>query len=180
MCPAGMVVTIDGERAIDAIFPGDIILVLGRIGYSPVQRVNEVSVDLSVRPDAAPILIRRGALDARSPLRDTMLAPRSLVGLDDRLIPAEALVNGRSIARSPGSGLIRYLQIEMLVHEMVILDGIRVATEPGGDSPCRPLVGPGVELDRIRARIEARIGQSDAPGRVAIPGMPGRRLGGPF
>lgn len=178
--PSGLVVTIDGESAIDAVFPGDIVLVVGRVGYSPIQRMNEVTVDLSVRPDAAPILIRRGALDIGSPLRDTILAPHTLIGLDERLVPVVALVNGRSIVRAPHTGRIRYLQVEMCVHEMIIVDGIRVATEAQADVPCRPVIGPGADLDRIRARIAARIGQPDGGAGTALPGPRRRGLGGPF
>jgi hypothetical protein len=177
--PSGMVVTIEGERAIDAIYPGDILLTLGHIGYSPVQRVTEVTFDVSQRPAATPILLRAGALDLRSPLRDTILAPRTLLGIDDRLVPVEALVNGRSIAPAPEAGRIRYLRIEMLVHEMVIIDGVRVATQPCGAALCRPLLESGPMLDAIRARIAARIGRPEAPatgdaaalGRLPIPRM---------
>jgi len=166
--PGGMVVTIEGERQIDEIYPGDIVMVLGNIGYSPVQRVREVVVDLSLRPEATPILFRAGALEARSPIRDTMVAPQSLIGIDDQLIPATSLVNLRTIAPAPATGRVRYLQLEMLVHEMVIVDGIRVATQARGHAPCRPLIEAPEALDRIRARIAARV-ERPAPGGVALP-----------
>lgn len=177
--PSGMVVTIEGERSIDAIYPGDILMTLGHIGYSPVQRVTEVTFDASQRPDATPILVRAGALDLRSPLRDTILAPQTLLGIDDRLVPVGALVNGRSIAPAPETGRIRYLRIEMLVHEMVIIDGVRVATQACGGALCRPLLEAGPMLDAIRARIAARIDRPGAPaagGDAAMGRLPMRRL----
>jgi hypothetical protein len=177
--PSGMVVTIEGERSIDVICPGDILMTLGHIGYSPVQRVTEVTFDASQRPDATPILVRAGAIDLRSPLRDTILAPQTLLGIDDRLVPVGALVNGRSIAPAPETGRIRYLRIEMLVHEMVIIDGVRVATQACGGALCRPLLEAGPMLDAIRARIAARIDRPGAPaagGAVATGRLPMRRL----
>ncbi|WP_198372218.1 Hint domain-containing protein [Roseomonas rosulenta] len=177
LIPSCMAVTIEGERRLDKIYPGDILLVLGRIGYSPVQRVTEVGIDLSLRPEARPLLIRTGALDARSPIRDTVVAPQSLLCLDEVLVPAAALVNGRSILPAPVSGQVRYLHVEMCVHEMIIVDGIRVATEPAGDGLCRPLLEAPEALDRIRAYIAARIDRPEAPGSLGQPGIPGPRLG---
>jgi len=177
--PSGMVVTIEGERPIDTIYPGDILLILGNIGYSPVQRVTEIAVDVSRQAGATPILIRAGALDLRSPIRDTILAPRTLVGIDDRLIPVASLVNGRSIAPAPETGRVRYLQLEMLVHEMVIVDGVRVATQPCGQGLCRPLLDPGPALDGIRAGIAARIDrprQAGDTGAAGLRPLPIRRL----
>jgi hypothetical protein len=177
--PSGMVVTIEGERPIDAIYPGDILMTLGHIGYSPVQRVTEVTFDASQRPDATPILVRAGAIDLRSPLRDTILAPQTLLGIDDRLVRVGALVNGRSIAPARKVGRIRYLRIEMLVHEMVIVDGVRVATQRCGGPLCRPLLEAGAMLDAIRARIAARIDRPGAPavgGAAAAGRLPMRRL----
>jgi hypothetical protein len=163
-----MVVTIEGERAIDAIYPGDIVMALGNIGYSPVQRVREVVIDLAVRPEATPILFRAGALEARSPIRDTIVAPQSLIGIDDQLVPATSLVNFRTIAPAPETGRVRYLQLEMLVHEMVIVDGIRVGTQACGLALCRPLLEAPQALDRVRARIASRV-ERPAPGGVTLP-----------
>jgi hypothetical protein len=177
--PSGMVVTIEGERSIDSIYPGDILMTMGHIGYSPVQRVTEVTFDTAQRPDATPILVRAGALDLRSPLRDTILAPQTLLGIDERLVRVGALVNGRSIAPAHKAGRIRYLRIEMLVHEMVIIDGVRVATQACGGALCRPLLEAGPMLDAIRARIAERIDRPGAPaagGGDATRRLPMRRL----
>ncbi|MBR0683231.1 hypothetical protein GXW74_22280 [Roseomonas eburnea] len=164
LLPTSLVVTIRGERPADELEAGEIVIVLARAGYSPVQRVTETIVDLARRPEAAPVLVTEGALDRFSPSRTTVLAPQSLLGLDDWLIPAEALVNGRSIRRLPASGLVRYVQLEMGQHDMIVADGVRVASLRRGEEPCRPLLGPGPTLDALRERILRRIPSLEAAG----------------
>lgn len=164
LLPTSMVVTIRGERPADELEAGEIVIVLARAGYGPVQRVIETIVDLGRRPDAAPVLITEGALDRFSPNRTTVLAPQSLIGLDDWLIPAAALVNGRSIRRLPASGFVRYVQLEMGQHDMVVADGVRVASLRRAEEPCRPLLAEGPALEALRERILQRIPSLEAAG----------------
>lgn len=164
LLPVGRIVTIRGELAADTVEAGDIVMVLVRPGYRPVQRVVEILVDLARRPDAAPVLMTKDAIDRFSPTRTTVLAPQCLVGLDDRLVPAADLVNGRSIRRLPAVGYIRYLQFEMEEHELLVADGLRVACLSRGMGLCRPLIAGGADLDQLRARIAERIPALEASG----------------
>ena len=157
LLPTAMVVTIRGERQAEELEAGDIVVVLGRAGYSPVQRVVETAVDLTVRPDAAPVLIAAAAFDRFSPSRDTVIAPQTLVGVDDWLVPAAALANGRSIRILPLSGVVRYMQIEMGQHDMIVSDGLRTGTLARGTAYCRPLLSDPVTLDLLRTRLAQRI-----------------------
>lgn len=166
LLPMGMIVTIRGERPADELGAGDIVVVLARAGYSPVQRVLETMVDLGRRPDAAPVLIAEGAFDRFSPNRRTVLAPQCLIGVDDWLVPAAALVNGRSIRRLPAAGYVQYLQFEMGQHDILIADGLRIASLRRGMKPCRPLLTDGARLDTIRARIAGRIPALEAAGML--------------
>lgn len=166
LLPSVRVVTIRGERLADELEAGDIVAVMAQAGYAPVQRVMETVVDLARHPEAAPVLFGEWALDDCAPLRPTAVAPQSLIGLHGRLVPAEALVNGRSIRRAPAQGVMRYIQLELGEHEMVIADGLRVASLRCGAAACWPVLGPGPALDALRQRAEARIAALEGAGRL--------------
>ncbi len=172
LLPIGRVVTIEGERPADEIEAGDVVIVLARAGYIPVQRTVETIVDLARRPDAAPILIAEAAFDRFSPSRPTVVAPHCLIGIDQWLVPAAALVNGRSVRRLRAAGTIRYLQFEMGHHELLVADGLRVASLRRGAHPCRALLVEGVELEARRARFAERVPGLAARGLVPPAGGP--------
>ncbi|MEO3473403.1 Hint domain-containing protein [Roseomonas sp. CAU 1739] len=167
LLPTSMVVTVRGERQVDELEAGDIVVVLACAGYRPVQRVVETIVDLARRPDAAPVRIAEGAFDRFSPNRTTIIAPHTLVGVDDWLVPIVALVNGRSIRTVPMSGVVRYLQLEMGDHDMIVADGLRTGTLRRGTEPCRPLLTGGATLERLRARLADRIPALEEAGLLA-------------
>jgi hypothetical protein len=164
LLPTNRIVTIRGERPADEVEAGDIVVVLARAGYGPVQRVYECMVDLARRPDAAPVLIVEGAFDRFSPSRTTVVAPQGLIGIDDWLVPAAALVNGHTVRQLPALGYVRYLQFEMGQHDMLVADGLRVASLRQGSASCRPILAQGAALEALRDRIEARIPALDAAG----------------
>lgn len=166
LLPVSKIVTIRGELPADEVEAGDIIIVMARVGYSPVQRVVETIVDLTRRPDAAPILISEGAFDRFSPSRTAILAPQSLIGVENWLVPASALVNDRSIRRLPASGYMRYLQFEMGHHDMFVADGLRIASLSRGMELCRPQLSGGILLDGLRSRIAERIPSLETSGRL--------------
>jgi hypothetical protein len=166
LLPVGKVVTMRGELPAEKIEAGDIIVVMATIGYSPVQRAIETMVDLTRRPDAAPLLIVEGAFGRFSPNRTTILAPQSLIGVENWLVPASTLVNARSIRQLPAAGYIRYLQFEMGHHDMFVADGLRVGSLSRGMTLCRPLLTNGLLLDGLRTRIAERIPVLEASGRL--------------
>jgi hypothetical protein len=166
------VVGISGEIPADEIQAGDIVIVMARAGYSPVLRVVETMVDLHRRPDAAPVLITEGAFDRFSPNRNTVVAPQTLIGLDDWLVPVSALLNGRSIRPTAARGYARYVQFEMGKHDMVIADGLRIATLRRGETPCRRVLTAGSALQALRAAVADRLPGLEAA-RLLPPGKPG-------
>lgn len=166
LLPSVRVVTIRGERLADELEAGDIVAVMAQAGYAPVQRVMETVVDLARHPEASPVLFSEWAMDDCAPLRPTAVAPGSLIGLYGTLVPAEALVNGRSVRRAPARGVMRYVQLELGEHDMVIADGLRVASLRRGEAPCWPILGPGAALDALRHQIEGRIPSLEATGRL--------------
>lgn len=172
MTSTAMVVSIGGEIPADEVQAGDIVIVMARAGYAPVLRVVETMVDLRRRTDAAPVLITEGAFDRFSPNRNTVVAPQTLIGLEDWLVPASALVNGRSIRPLRARGYARYVQFEMGHHDMVIADGLRVATLRRGEMPCRRVLAGGAVLDALRAGIAARLPGLEAAGLLP-PAGPG-------
>lgn len=172
LLPVSKVVTMRGELPAEEVEAGDIIIVMATVGYSPVQRAIETMVDLTRRPDAAPILIAGGAFDRFSPSRTTILAPQSLIGVENWLVPASTLVNDRSIRQLPATGYVRYLQFEMGHHDMFVADGLRVGSLSRGMKLCRPLLTNGILLDGLRTRIVERIPVSEASGRLPRGGFP--------
>jgi len=130
----------------------------------------------------APILIRRDALGAGVPHRDLRVSPEHAIHLDGRLVPARLLVNGRSIIQERYCRAVTYYHLEIEGHGLLISDGavtesyyddgnramfdnadfvwVAGGFDAGRDqaryaeAACAPLVYDGLELDRIRARIE--------------------------
>lgn len=169
LAPTAKVVSIGGEVAADAVEAGDVVIVMARPGYGPVLRVVDTTVDLGLRPDAAPVLITEGAIDRFSPSRCTVVAPHTLIGLDDWLVPAAALVNGRSITRQWAAGRTRYVQFEMEQHDMVVADGLRIATLRQGQGLCRRLLAEGPALEALRDQVLRRLPALEAAGLLPRP-----------
>ena len=169
VAPFSMIVTNAGERAADSIEAGESVITLARAGFGTVARILDVTVDLRQRPDAAAVLVAKDALHDGSPLRPLVVGPEALIGLDDWLVPAAALVNGRSITRMPADGSVRYVQyvqVELGEHEMVICDGVRVGTVLRGGDTCRPLLRGGPVLEALRGRIRGRISGLEEAGLI--------------
>lgn len=78
--------------------------------------------------DVVPIRIRRFALDDSRPYRDLFVSPGHAFYIDDVLIRAQDLVNGRSITREvpDARDTIEYYQIVFPTHEVVLAEGAPV------------------------------------------------------
>ncbi len=142
-----------------------------------------------------PVRIDRGAFADGLPERNLYLSPDHAVYLDGCLVPAKALVNGRSIAQERRRHLT-YYHIELETHDILLAEGLAAesyldtgnrrlfesadgdgerAGEAGG-SPreargCAPLVQTGPILAAIRARIDSRLptrGVTSDPGVRAL------------
>jgi hypothetical protein len=77
-----------------------------------------------------PIRVARSALGDQNPHRDLYLSPGHSLFIDGFLIPAEWLVNGRSIALATMDDreVIDYLHVELESHEVVFAEGTPAET----------------------------------------------------
>jgi hypothetical protein len=100
------------------------------------QRVRWILKQIFTRPpgtrwgrDVAPICIEKDAIGDGSPARRLILSPNHAILLDDTLIPARLLVNGRSIRQIDYSGsVLEYFNIELDSHEIIFANGIAAET----------------------------------------------------
>ena len=106
-----LIATTDGAIAVEAIREGTLLLT--RDGaIAPVVWVGHRTLNCRrhVRPQAVwPIRIEAGAFTAGSPRYDLWLSPDHAVCIDDVLIPARHLINGRSIAQCPSGRFSSHL-----------------------------------------------------------------------
>lgn len=136
MCfAAGSVVRCeDGLRPIETITAGDLMWTADQ-GYQPVQWVAETHVDLSERPDLAPVEILRGAIASKLPARPVLVSPEHRVlvtghrvelyaGLDEALVPARLLVNGKTIRQRSDLACVIYYHLMFSDHEIIDSGGL--------------------------------------------------------
>ena len=102
--------------------------------FERVQRISEIRIDedfLKRRPDAAPVVIRRNALQPGAPHQDVGLSPAQMVSVgpnrfEDRLVPAATLSRQRgTIDRT--LGMLVYVQLHLAGEAQINCDGVWVA-----------------------------------------------------
>ncbi len=180
--PGTRILTTKGEIAVEALSTGDVV-VLHDGGTAPITWIGTRWIDLSnhKRPDAVqPVLIEAGALAQGMPSRDLLVSPDHAIYLDGHLIPAKALINGRTIRIAPRKS-ITYYHIELPSHAVIIAEGTpaesyldtgnRGAFENGGiavdlypdfgqkrreTQGCAPFAETGPVVEAVRARLLAR------------------------
>jgi len=176
-----MILTPTGERPVETLAIGDLVSThtgqsrpirwIGRRGYAGRFVAGQTRV--------LPILIRQDALQDGVPHRDLMVSPQHAMYLDGVLIPASALVNGRSIIQVPAMDQVDYFHIELDTHDVIIAEGAPSETfvddgsraifhnahEYGQLYPgrrearplyCAPRVEDGHALDLVLRRLEQR------------------------
>ena len=152
---------------------------IGRRGYSGTV--------IAANPQLRPVCVHPHALAAGVPARALLLSPAHALRVDDALIPAAALVNGRSITRAEGG--VSYFHIELKRHDVLVAEGApaesffptagramfenaaEFAAMHGADAlpiaSCLPRLEDGPQLEAIRRRLAARAG---LPVATALPG----------
>lgn len=128
--------TASGARPVESLVPGDRVHThdngLQRLRWIGSRALSDR--DLAAQPHLRPIRIAAGALGQGRPLRDLFVSPQHrvllsdwraqlLFGQDEILIPAKALVNGRTITVQPGTGGIEYHHLLFENHEVILTEG---------------------------------------------------------
>lgn len=136
MCfAAGSVVRCkSGLQPIETITTGDLIWTADQ-GYQPVAWVAATHVDLTEAPDLAPVEILRGALGPKTPERPVLVSPEHRVlmtghrlelyaGLDEALVSARLLVNGKTIRQRSDLSEVLYFHLMFSHHEILDSGGL--------------------------------------------------------
>ena len=132
-----------------------------------------------------PIRFEAGALGGGLPRRDLWVSPEHAMYLDGMLIPASALVNGRSIVQETDLAEITYLHLELDSHDVIIAEGAMSESFVDDDSRalfdnaadyaklypeavsqparfCAPRVEDGAALEAMRSRLWPRTFKAQA------------------
>lgn len=123
------IATPDGERRVESLRVGDMVLVAGEADARParVRWVGQRRLNLAAHPRpelAAPIRIRAGALGANLPCRDLLVSPDHALLLDGRLVRAKLLVNGMTIIQERALAAVTYHHIELEDHAILLAEGV--------------------------------------------------------
>jgi hypothetical protein len=123
------VLTATGERVVESLLHGDIVLTLanGELQPHPVTWLGRRRIDLTAHPrpeTVAPIRIRRGAFAEAMPHTDLLLSPDHAIFVDGKLICARQLVNGTTIVQEQDWTSVDYYHVELDAHAILLAEGL--------------------------------------------------------
>ena len=118
-----------GEQTIETLCPGDPVLLRDGAGTRavPIRWVGHRRIDPARHPrpwQVRPIRIRRDALADGVPARDLLVSPPHGILFDDRLVPAQLLVNHASIVQEAWEGPVDYYHLELDHHAILLAEGV--------------------------------------------------------
>jgi hypothetical protein len=125
--------TPDGPRRIEDLAPGDLVTTLGN-GSQPLRWVglrHVPAVDMLMTPDLQPVEFAVGVIGNTGPLR---VSPQHRIllndwraqvffGEDEVLIPAKAMVNGRTVRSVLPAVGVTYVHLLFDRHEIIVSEG---------------------------------------------------------
>jgi hypothetical protein len=123
--------TPSGERGVESLVPGDVVLTLADGQTSP-QRVKWIGrrrIDLRAHPrpeTVAPVRIEQDALAEKVPHTDLLLSPDHAVFVDGKLICARQLINSATIRQEKDLPSIEYFHVELDSHAILFAEGLPV------------------------------------------------------
>lgn len=126
-CPGTRILTARGEIAVESLAVGETVITHdGRL--APIVWIGHRRLDASRHPrpeQIRPIRFEAGAIADHIPARDLYVSPDHALYLDGMLVPAKALVNGRSIAQVERDA-IEYYHIELPSHDILLAEALPV------------------------------------------------------
>jgi glycosyltransferase involved in cell wall biosynthesis len=147
------------------------------------------------KPGILPVRIAAGALADAVPRRDLLVSPQHAMLIDGLLIPAAALVNGRSIVQAESVDRVEYFHVELDSHDVIVAEGAPSesfvdddnramfdnadeyhALYPGAMTVparyCAPRVEDGEDFEAIRRRLAIRADPASAMPLPVADGAP--------
>jgi hypothetical protein len=124
-CRGTLIRTPTGDVPIEQLAIGDPVVTLWE-EVRPIRWIGTRSYPAHAvegNREILPILIRRAALCEGIPARDLYVSPKHALYLDGVLIPAECLVNGKSILQPRRTADLSYFHIELDSHDVLIAEG---------------------------------------------------------
>ncbi|HET9019911.1 MAG TPA: Hint domain-containing protein [Acetobacteraceae bacterium] len=116
-----MILTADGERAVERLRPGDVVLTAsGR--RATLRWVGQRTVRVTAA--SAPVRLRADAIADGVPRRDLFLSPDHAVLVDGVLVPARLLANGATIRRDATRARVTYVHLELDRHDLLLAEGL--------------------------------------------------------
>lgn len=176
------ILTPRGEIAVEDLLVGEHVVT--QPGEDrPIIWIGFRMIDLKQHPRAAevqPVCIAAGALEEDVPRRDLWVSPDHALWIDDRLVPAQLLLNGLNVYRGNWEAVC-YYHVELDTHAVLFAErapaesyletGNRHAFENGGaemtlnpdfsamlrhTQSCAALLLEGAKLEEIRGRVLRR------------------------
>lgn len=123
------ILTATGERMIDSLMAGDIVLTLSgdELSAQPVKWIGRRRIDLTAHPrpeTVAPVRIQRGAFADAMPHTDLLLSPDHAVFANGKLICVRQLVNGTTIRQEQDWTSVEYFHVELDTHAILLAEGL--------------------------------------------------------
>lgn len=123
-----LILTAQGEVPVEDLTNGTAVMTSN--GALPVKWVGRTALkrnaSASWHPSVVPVRVSRFAIDDQTPQRDSYLSQEHCLFIDGVFIPVKYLVNGRSIAFDPDTGMsqtIEYFCVEFDTHEVIFAEG---------------------------------------------------------
>ncbi len=180
-CAGTLIRTEHGDVPVEQLAIGDRVVTLS----GTLEAIRWIGVRsyhgrfLAGHDNLLPIRFRAGSLAYNVPSRDLLVSPKHAMFLDGKLIAAELLVNGSSIARETTARRVDYFHIELTHHNVIWAEGAASETFVDDESRgvfhnlqtyrelypeaehqtaeyCAPRITEGFELLAIRRQIDER------------------------
>jgi len=172
------IATPGGEVKIETLRAGDKVTTASGgvatvkwVGYRTLYRR---SIPASHAAKAFPILFKRDSLADNVPHRDLMVSPWHHLFFDGMLVPAFALVNGKTIVQQLDMAKFQYFHLELESFDILLAEG--VPAESYVDTGNRSMFQNAATVS-LRANFEPPVGRQKIPGiRIVRQGAPVQAL----
>lgn len=128
--PGTLILTRDGEKAVETLVEGDEIAVIenGSTVFRPLKWLGRSHADvaaLGFDEDAYPVRIHKSAFGENLPQRDLLVTSEHCVYVDGRFVPVRMLVNGQSISIDRSIQEYDFYHVELEQHGVIVSEGLQ-------------------------------------------------------